>query len=401
MKLNWKQVISLLSAVVLLVGCCLPVAASEPPWNDGTLDWGDEPPVIVTQPADTAGYKGDDVTVTVEAEGDGLTYVWYYKNAKAGTFIPAIKFTGNSYTAEMADSVDGRQVYCIITNEAGLSVTTDTVTLSLLADPLKITTQPKSATYGKEGATVKVTVKAEGNGLKYQWYIKNNGKTSYSKSSVTSATYSTTMNDKSHNRRLYCVITDANGNTVKTNTVLVRRQATITKEPATVAYAKKDAKASVKITAVGEGLKYAWYIKNDGASKYSKSSVTSATYSATMGSKVKGRRVYCEVTDKYGKKVQSKTFMLRESVSITTQPKSVTVANKKTAKVTVKASGDGLKYTWYIKNAGSSKYSKSSVTKSTYSVTMSSKVNGRRVYVIVTDKYGKKVQSKTIILKKK
>ena len=42
----------------------------------------------------------------------------------------------------MADSVDGRQVYCIITNEAGLSVTTDTVTLSLLADPLKITTQP-------------------------------------------------------------------------------------------------------------------------------------------------------------------------------------------------------------------------------------------------------------------
>ena len=77
------------------------------------------------------------------------------------------------------------------------------------------------------------------------------------------------------------------------------------------------------------------------------------------------------------------------------------MANKKAAKLTVKASGDGLKYTWYIKNAGAKKYTKTSVTKSTYSVTMSSKVNGRRVYCVVTDKYGNKVQTKTVILKKK
>jgi len=32
---------------------------------------------------------------------------------------------------------------------------------------------------------------------------------------------------------------------------------------------------------------------------------------------------------------------------------------------------------------------------------MSSKVNGRRLYCIVTDKYGNKVQTQTVILKKK
>ena len=31
---------------------------------------------------------------------------------------------------------------------------------------------------------------------------------------------------------------------------------------------------------------------------------------------------------------------------------------------------------------------------------MSNSVNGRRIYCVVTDKYGNKVQSKTMILKK-
>jgi len=264
-----------------------------------------------------------------------------------------------------------------------------------------ITSESATASYAKMGAKVSAKVTATGDGLKYQWYIKNDGKTSYSKSSVTKATYSATMSDKAKNRRIYCVVEDAYGNKVQSKTFILRESVSITKEPATAAYAKKGAKVSVKLTASGDGLKYTWYIKNDGKTSYSKSSVTSSTYSATMSSKVKGRRVYCVVKDKYGKKVQSKTFILRESVSIVTQPKTVTVAKNKTAKVTVKASGDGLKYTWYIKNDGAKKYSKSSITKSSYSVTMTSKVKNRLVYCVVTDKYGKTVKTTTVRLKMK
>jgi len=255
--------------------------------------------------------------------------------------------------------------------------------------------------YAKMGEKVSVKVPAEGEGLRYEWYIKNNGAKKYSKSSVTTATYSTTMSDKAKDRLVYCVVKDAFGNEVKSKTVRLRESVSITKEPAAAAYAQSGKKVSVKITAKGDGLKYSWYIKNDGASKYSKSSVTSSTYSTTMGSKVKNRRVYCVVKDKYGKSVQSKTFILRESVSITAQPKTVTVAKNKTAKVTVKASGDGLKYTWYIKNAGSSKYSKSSVKTASYSVKMTSKVKNRLVYCVVTDKYGKTVKTVTVKLKMK
>ena len=264
-----------------------------------------------------------------------------------------------------------------------------------------ITSESATARYAKLGAKVSAKVTAEGDGLTYTWYVKNEGKTSYSKSSVTKATYSTTMSAKVKNRRVYCVVEDAYGNQAKSKTFLLRESVSITKQPSAAAYAKKGAKVSVKLTASGDGLKYAWYIKNAGKTSYSKSSVTSSTYSATMSSKVKGRKVYCIVTDKYGKKVQSKTFILRESVSIVTQPKTVLVAKNKTAKVTVKASGDGLKYTWYIKNAGSSKYTKSSITKSTYSAKMTSKVKNRLVYCVVTDKYGKTVKTVTVKLKMK
>ena len=263
-----------------------------------------------------------------------------------------------------------------------------------------ITAQPKT-TYAKEGGKISVTVDAAGDGLCYQWYVKNSGGTKYSKSSVTAATYSTTMSDKAHGRRVYCVVTDQYGNRVQSATALLRRQVTITKESATAAYAKMGAAATVRVTALGDGLTYTWYFRNDGKTAYSRSSVKTATYSATMSDKVKGRRVYCIVKDKYGKKVQSKTFLLRESVSIVTQPKTVSVKKNATAKVSVKASGDGLKYTWYVKDAGAKKYTKSSITKSTYSVKMSTKVKNRLVYCVVKDKYGKTVKSTTVKLKMK
>jgi len=271
------------------------------------------------------------------------------------------------------------------------------------ASPSKVTiTKEPTTGYAQMGNKVSVKLTAEGEGLRYEWWIKNNGSKKYSKSSVTKATYSTTMSDKAKDRLVFCRVYDQYGNMVQCKTVRLREAVSLTKQPSSQAvYAQSGKKASIKITASGDELKYTWYIKNEGASKYAKSSVTSATYSATMSSKSKGRRVYCVVTDKYGKTVQTKTFILRESVSITTQPKTVTVAKNKTAKVTVKASGDGLKYTWYIKNEGASKYAKSSVTSASYSTTMNAKSKNRLVYCVVTDKYGNTVKTVTVRLKMK
>ena len=123
-----------------------------------------------------------------------------------------------------------------------------------------------------------------------------------------------------------------------------------------------------------------------------------------MTSARNGRRVLCKVYDKYGNMVQSDSALLKmkQTVKITSQPQSVTVAKGATAKVTVKATGDGLTYRWYYKDAGSSEYVYTSSFKgNTYSVTMTAARNGRRVLCRVYDKYGNSVKSNSALLKMK
>ena len=83
-----------------------------------------------------------------------------------------------------------------------------------------------------------------------------------------------------------------------------------------------EAKVAVKTAEVG--LTYQWYFKNAGASTYSKSSITTNTYSMTMDAVRNGRQVYCVITDKFGNSVQSDIAILRLPVSltITKQPQS-------------------------------------------------------------------------------
>ena len=72
--------------------------------------------------------------------------------------------------------MDGRQLYCVVSDNKGYSVTTDIVTLHK-ATKLSIIEQPKDA-YVPNGQTACATVTAAGDGLTYQWYLKNkNGKT--------------------------------------------------------------------------------------------------------------------------------------------------------------------------------------------------------------------------------
>ena len=174
----------------------------------------------------------------------------------------------------------------------------------------------------------------------------------------------------------------------------------ITSQPKTT-YTKSGSNTKVTVKAAGDGLAYTWYYKNASAEKFSKSSIKTATYSVKMSSRVKNRQVYCVVKDKYGKTVKSNTVTLRMAATITTQPETTYTKSGSNTKVTVKAAGDGLTYTWYYKNAGAEKFSKSSIKTAIYSVKMSSTVKNRQVYCVIKDKYGNTVKTKTVTLKMK
>ena len=355
---------------------------------------------ITGQPQDCYAANGEKANVTVTATGTGLKYQWYLKNKSATKFAKS-SVTKNVYSVAMSDTVDGRQVYCVITDQKGDSITSEVATLHKYI-PLSITGQPQDC-HVANGKKASATVTAMGTGLKYQWYLKNRNASSYSKSSVTSNTYSTTMSDTVDGRRVYCVVTDQKGNSVTSEVATLHKfvALAITGQPQDCTVSNGE-KATTSVTATGTGLTYQWYVKNRTSSTFTKSSVTKNIYSVTMSDTVAGRQVYCVVTDQAGNSIVSNTATLNQAqpLSITTQPKDSYAYNGEKATVKVVASGSGLKYQWYLKNKNGTKFSLSSVSSNTYSVTMSDSVDGRQVYCIVTDQKGNMVISNTVTLNK-
>lgn len=261
-----------------------------------------------------------------------------------------------------------------------------------------ISKQPVSVSAGV-GKTARVTVSAKGEGLQYTWYFKNPGEEKFQvTNSYKKASYSLKMTESNSGRQVYCVITDKKGKSVQTD-VATLSTITITQQPTGAAAADgKVAKAQVEAT--GTGLTYQWYIKSKNGSTFTKSSVKKAVYSCKMSKANSGRQVYCVITDAYGNAQKTETVTL-SCITVTKQPKSVAVANGKTAKVTVTAAGEALAYKWFIKSANGSNYSPSSIKSVSYSMKMTDAKAGRMVYCVITDKYGNSVQTNVALLGKR
>ena len=170
---------------------------------------------ITKQPVSATVAVGEKATFTVQAEGEGLTYQWYYRNAGASTWNQS-SCTSASYSQTGKESINGRQFYCEVTDAYDETVETDVVTLNVERTELVITSQPSSKTVAV-GEKATFTVKATGDGLTYQWWY--NSGSGWNKSSCTSASYSQTGKESVNGRQFYCVVTDAYDNEKKTNTV--------------------------------------------------------------------------------------------------------------------------------------------------------------------------------------
>ncbi len=171
---------------------------------------------------------------------------------------------------------------------------------------LSILTQPVDYT-GPVGSRASFTVAAEGEGLSYQWYVKSRTATKFSKSSVVSAVYSVTLTEANAGRQLYCVVSDAEGNAVRTNTVTMTLGPAFTVAPLADYVGPEGSTASFTAAADGEGCSYQWYVKKPTAAKFSKSAITGDTYAVTLTAARNGNQVYCVVTDSSGNTVRTNT----------------------------------------------------------------------------------------------
>ena len=156
--------------------------------------------------------------VTVEAQGDELKYQWYWRNVGSETWHVSGQ-RDNTYDDVMTKARHNREVKCVITDMWGNSVETGIATITgIPTQTLAIIQQPTDG-HAKMGEGYFVEVIAQGDGLQYQWYFRNAGASHWNKSGVTDNTYDDVMTKARAGREVYCVVTDAWGHSVTTDTV--------------------------------------------------------------------------------------------------------------------------------------------------------------------------------------
>ena len=266
---------------------------------------------------------------------------------------------------------------------------------------LKITAQPTDQNI-KLGDTIKLNVKAEGEGLTYQWYFKKAGQTSFSKwNGRTHATETVTPNATWNGIQLYCIVKDSAGNTEQSNPAKITVTGTpkITRQPVSQTVALGDT-IQLSVKAEGVGLTYQWYFKKAGQTAWNKwKGRTHATETVTPNATWNGIQLYCEIRDAAGAKVSSSTARITVSGApkITVQPVSQTMALGDTIQLSVKAEGVGLTYQWYFKKAGQTAWNKwKGRTHATETVTPNATWNGIQLYCEIKDGAGDSVKSDTV-----
>lgn len=178
---------------------------------------------ITRQPENVQAEIGEDSSFSVKAVGEGLTYQWYYKNKNDSEFSPSC-FTGAIYAVTMADYRNMRQVYCVITDMYGNTVTSDVATMNRPPIKLEIISQPSDVA-ADIGEIFSIDVLAKGEELSYQWYYKESYMSDFVISSNKTSSYSYEMTNYRDGRQVYCVVTDEFGNIVTTEVATIHLSA--------------------------------------------------------------------------------------------------------------------------------------------------------------------------------
>lgn len=265
--------------------------------------------------------------------------------------------------------------------------------------PLAITQQPKNI-MAEIGDEVSVSVAAEGQNVKYQWYIYEYGESVPTTATIDSPTYTYTLTEENNSRRIYCKISDKYGKTLKTNTVNVGTALKIISQP-TNATAELNEIVSTSVSASGTGLKYQWYERNPGTSYWGRSTAKGDTYSCQLTKFRDGREVYCEITDIFGNKIKTRTVTLGVPLEILRQPTNISAPMGGIAKATVKAKGSGLRYRWYIRLKNDIYWYSTSTATPSYSCVMAEETKGSMIYCEITDVFGRKKKTNTILVSEK
>lgn len=264
---------------------------------------------ITQQPQDTEAALGCKATITVEAEGEGLTYLWKY-SSNGGTSWYGTTLEGyktNALTVPATASRNGYMYKCIITDALGCKVDSEPALFTVVeAKPLQIVKHPENA-IAELGTKATFTVEASGDGLTYLWQCSSNGGASWYGSTAEGYKTNTLTIPVTESRNGYlyrCNVTDVTGAKLQSEPakLIIASSMTeleITQHPQD-AEVNVNEEATFTVAANGDDLTYVWQYSEDGVT-WTDLDLANQSETLTLNATfdMNGLQYRCVVTDCY------------------------------------------------------------------------------------------------------
>lgn len=325
------------------------------------------------------------ITISTKTGREGVVYNWYTKPKDSNTYSLAAQTfdTNNSYSIGSASRAlhDGMEVFCVVTNDAGVAQATDILTIKFRPN-LEITSYDRFQSKDNIGnISISVETNINDNELKYEWQYMDKDKTYYSRSSVTGSAYEFEDNKSEGSRkgrRLICTVTDTiTDQKVSTDPIVIYQkgersnylqykydgdkdfqQMGMTSYDDNSGYHGKynliiernNDKKTIYLSPTDSGSNKSWYLAKPGYVSFEKVSAESdGTLKFTIDENTSGSRIYC-VTQDGDNHYQTPTLTIRYPKKVILKPLDISGSQNKVICSVVQCEG-GPNYKWYNGNA--------------------------------------------------
>ena len=279
--------------------------------------------LIHTQPTNQTVPVDTDAVFSLFATGIGVTYKWQYREPGGTWFSTSLPgFDTNTLTVAAIATRNNYQYRCQLTDANGNTLQSHTVTLVVeIPDAdAAIVAQPENQTVNLNDTAI-FAIEAVGEGLTYQWqYQKDGSSSNWLNTGLTGATTATLSVPAIASRNGYryrCVITDAQGNTLISDTASLtvndpRSSATITSQTGDLTVTA-GTKASFTVEATGNGLTYQWQYCGGPDKSWQNTGLTGNKTKTLTVDALESRNGYqyrCVITDANGYVINSEIVTL-------------------------------------------------------------------------------------------
>ena len=272
---------------------------------------------ITAQPRAVAAGTGRTASFTVGASGDGIRYQWQWRAGSTGswanTTLNGCRTATLSFAAQSA--FNGREYRCVVTDRYGRAATSSGAALEV-RNYAAVTEQPTEEQVAN-GTVAKFTVKASGDGIRYQWQWRAGSSGSWTDTTLSgwnTDTLKFTAQSAFNGRQYRCAVTDRYGTTACSAAAAleVRNYAAITAQPSNLRACVNHA-AVFSVGASGDGIRYQWQWRSGAFGNWANTAIAgcdTARLSVTAQPAFDGRQYRCAVTDRYGTSVYSSAATL-------------------------------------------------------------------------------------------